>query len=131
MCRYQNYEQIARIADKYYNDLKMCTLVALIAATGCSYGKAYNIYKKLGRKTRKGTHRVMQAKALDKFGYRLVHVPRFAKTLGKIADNAPKQGTYWIYSSRHVTCVVDGKVFDVPLRGSRKRVQCIYRVETA
>ena len=131
MCRYQNYQQIKRIAEKYYQDYNMCTLVALVATTGCSYGKAFNVFRKLGRQNRKGTYKHQQAMALSKFGYKLTEVPRYAKTLTKVEELVPKKGTYWIYSRSHVTCVNDGKVFDAPLKGSRRRVKSIYRVETA
>lgn len=130
MCRYKDYWQVERIAEKYYQDHNMCTLVALIASTGCSYGKAFSIFNKLGRQKRKGTYRHQQRRALAELGYKLTEVPRYAKTLTKIEELVPKTGTYWVYSRRHVTCVVDGKVFDVPLKGSRRRVQSIYKVET-
>lgn len=129
MCRYQDYEQIKRIAVKYYQDNNMCTVVALTAATGCSYGKAFNIYKKLGRKKRCGTYRDQQLKALDKLGYSLKDAPKYCKTLGKAEELLPSKGTYWLYTRGHVACVVDGKLYDWS-KGRRHRVIDIYKVET-
>lgn len=130
MCRYKDYEQIKRIAEKYYQDSNMCSVVALTAATGCSYGKAFNIYKKLGRKTRCGTYRDQQLKALEKLGYSLKGVPKYCKTLGKAEESLPSKGTYWLYTRGHVACVVDGKLYDWS-KGRRHRVIEIYKVETA
>lgn len=130
MCRYQNYEQILNIAKTYYQDSGMCSVVALTAATGCSYGKAFNIFKKLGRKKRCGTYIHQQREALTTLGYSLREAPKYCKTLGKAEESLPRKGTYWLYTSRHVACVVDGKLYDWS-HGRRHRITHIYKVETA
>jgi len=130
MCRYQDYEQIKHIAKKYYQDDNMCSVVALVAATGCSYGKAFNVYKKLGRKKQCGTYIAQQRVALDKLGYSLKDAPKYCKTLGKAEELLPRKGAYWLYTCNHVACVVDGKLYDWS-QGRKNRVLKIYKVETA
>ncbi len=130
MCRYQNYEQILNIAKTYYQDSGMCSVVALTAATGCSYGKAFNIFKRLGRKKRCGTYIHQQREALTTLGYSLREAPKYCKTLGKAEESLPRKGTYWLYTSRHVACVADGKLYDWS-HGRRHRITHIYKVETA
>lgn len=126
--RYQSYEEIKNIAQRYYRDDNMCTVIALAAATGIAYGKAFNVYKRLGRRTGRGTYKTVQEVALSQLGYRLELVPYHGcKTIGKAASMLPKTGAFWVYIKGHVACVNNGKMFDWS-ENRKHRVQAIYRV---
>lgn len=131
MCRYQSYEQIDRIGEKYYKDDNYCGVVAVTVASGCSFGKAYNICKKLGRKDRKGTPMWISIAAMKKLGYKVERMPiRPCKTLMMAERKLPKTGTYWLLTRDHIACLKDGRLMDWS-RKSKKQVYCVYKVETA
>ena len=131
MCRYQSYGQIKRIARKYYKETDFCGVVAVTVASGCSFGKAYNICKKLGRKDRKGTPMHVSIGAMKKLGYKVERMPiRPCKTLMMAERKLPKTGTYWLLTSTHIACVKDGRLMDWSHK-SRMQVYCVYKIETA
>ncbi len=101
MCRYKTFEQIREIGLKYYNDDSFCAVIAVTVASGCSFGKAYNICKKLGRKDRKGTPMCISIGAMKKLGYKVERMPiRPCKTLMMAEKQLPKTGTYWLRVER-------------------------------
>ena len=134
MCRYKDYAQIKRIGEKYYNDTNFCGVVAVTVASGCSFGKAYNLCKKLGRRDRKGTPMNVSIAAMQKLGFKVTELQhRPCKTLMMAERKLPKTGTYWLLTKRsecHITCVKDGQMIDWATK-SKKQVYCVYKVETA
>lgn len=131
MCRYKTFEQIREIGLKYYNEDSFCAVIAVTVASGCSFGKAYNICKKLGRKDRKGTPMWISIAAMKKLGYKVERMPiRPCKTLMMAEKQLPKTGTYWLRVRGHIACVKDGRLMDWSTN-SKKRVYEAYKVETA
>lgn len=132
--RYNSYQEIIDVARKYYNDSNCCTVVALSIVAKIGYGKAFNTYKKLGRRDRCGTHRGQQQAALKAQGLRMIldlgATLTIGKTLVTAARNAHRlpKGDYFVYSSRHVSAIRDGEMVDWGAERSRKRVQAVYRV---
>lgn len=127
--RYSDYAKVRDIAHKYYGDTNCCTVIALAVAAGCGYGKAYHVYRRLGRKTRRGTYMPMQVSALAEMGLEMVKVPAPVSTVNQ-AEKLLRgtKGIYMVYSTSHVSAVYDGIMHDWASGGSRKRVTGIYKV---
>lgn len=132
--RYDSYETLRNIAVKYYKDHSMCTVIALAVAAGCGYGKAFHTFRRLGRTTRMGTYFDMQQAAFKEHGLSLVrvHIDTGAATVAA-AERMLKmtQGTYLVYSTRHVSAVHNGTMYDWAAGGSRKRINAIYKVQAS
>jgi hypothetical protein len=125
---YKDYATIVQIAKKYYKDDNYCTVVALAVAAGIGYGAAFHTYRRLGRVTKKGTRLEMQKAAFAEHGLTLVYTANvFGKTLKTAAECSRAKGTYLVYSSAHVSAVVDGTMYDWATT-SRKRVKNVYEI---
>jgi len=127
--RYEDYKTIRDIALKYYKDNNMCTVISLAVAAGCGYGKAFHTFRRLGRKTGKGTRFPVQVAAFLEHGLRLEGVRLGAATVctaEKLLSST--LGMYLVYSTGHVSAVYDGKMYDWAAGGSRKRVNGIFKV---
>tara|TARA_R110000824_G_scaffold95812_1_gene230092 strand:- start:89 stop:499 length:411 start_codon:yes stop_codon:yes gene_type:complete len=127
---YKDVQDICDVAKKYYKDRGMCSVIALAIAAGVGYGKAFHIYRRLGRRLGTGTYRDTQGKALALLGLKLEQVNnaygcKTTKAVGKIAHRL--QGTHWVYCTHHVGCIKDGHYYD--WAGSRNmRNVLIYKV---
>jgi hypothetical protein len=126
--RYQDYTAIAHVAKTYYKDDNMCTVIALAMAAGIGYGKAFHTYRRLGRKTGKGTLKALQVAAFKEHGLQVLETSpyKFGATL-KTAAKSGVKGTYLIYSRAHVSAMVDGKMYDWGAT-SCKRIKGVYTV---
>lgn len=125
---YKDHATMALIAKKYYKDADFCTVIALAVAAGIGYGAAFHTYKRLGRKTGQGTYLTMQKAAFAEHGLKLLPAENvFGKTLKTAAECNRTKGTYLVYSSAHVSAMVDGKMYDWATT-SRKRVKNVYEI---
>jgi hypothetical protein len=106
----------------------MCSVIALAMAANIGYGAAFHTYRRLGRKTGKGTLKSLQVAAFAEHGLQLLEISpyKFGKTL-KSAANSGVQGTYLVYSSAHVSAMVDGRMYDWGAT-TCKRVKAVYEV---
>ena len=135
--RNDSYQELKRIGEKYYSDTNFCTVIATAKACRCSFGKAYSALKRGGRKTRKGTYTHQYHKAIVEIsGKTIEKLEGFeGKTVGYVEHSLPKKGTFLIKVSRHVACMVDGKIYDWTERSenngkaSRRRVVHIHEVK--
>lgn len=126
---YEDYNKLCRIGMKYYKDANFCTVTALAVAAGVGFGKAFHTYKRLGRVTGRGTRLQMQKEAFRALGLKLECLPTEFKTVNQAELGlSATRGTYLVYSTGHVSCVKDGKMYDWAAGGSRKRVQLLFAV---
>mgnify|MGYP003633374881 FL=1 len=131
------YKALRRIAIKYYpTETNYCTVIATAIATGWKFGKARSIlFHKAQRSTAKGITTWSLHKALMANGYNA----RFqaiagAKTLISAQEMLKNtKGTYFVYTSSHVTAIKDGVCEDWSNndhgRRTRYRVESIYKIE--
>ena len=131
------YLALRNVATKHYpNETNYCGVIALAVATGWRFGKARSVlFNRAGRRDRKGTQIGLLHYALKMNDYKAVYTRiEKAKTL-VTAQRALQgtKGTYFIYTSRHVTCIKDGVCEDWSNNefGQKKlyRVESIYKIE--
>lgn len=127
---YKSFKDISHVARTYYKDDNCCTVVSLAVCAGVGYGKAFHVFKRLGRVTGSGTRFPMQVAAFAELGLTLKPInSRGIRTINQ-AENYLRcaRGKYLVYSTRHVSAVVDGAMHDWASGGSRKRVTDIYEI---
>ena len=131
------YLKLKTVADKYYpNEGGYCCVIAAALAMDCSFGKARSaMYRISGRSDRRGMSVTGHLTALQAMGYKARQLElASAKTL-VTAQRALQstKGTYFIYTGRHVTCIIDGVCEDWSNNefGQKKlyRVESIYKIE--
>lgn len=130
------YRELARVAERYYDDSNFCSVIAVAIATGRKFGKCRAAFKRQNRRHRCGTYQHQQSAVLEELGFRRhreAELTAMAKGcwLQNVTRHLPSVGTFWVYTSGHVTCVKDGVIEDWSDDGSRKRIKSIYRVEAA
>lgn len=125
------YDELARVAQRYYDDSGFCTVIALAVSARIAFGKARAIWKKCGRQHRKGTLPWQQEIAFKMAGLRLEPMPAdyLGKTFTSVGTNAAGlKGTYLVYSRSHVAAIKEGVVMDWTRKGSTKRIVTCYKV---
>jgi hypothetical protein len=130
---YTDFKAISHVARTYYKDDGYCTVVSLAVCAGVGYGKAFHVFKRLGRVTGTGTRFPMQVAAFKELGLTLKHIEsRGIRTINQAETYLRgTRGKYLVYSTRHVSAVVDGVMYDWASGGSRKRVTGIYQIVAA
>jgi hypothetical protein len=123
-----DFEKLKTVGQKYYSDTNFCGVVAIAAAGQVAFGKARAIAKRLGRKHRKGTNIMIIKEALAELGCDIEEIPIIGKTLGTACRNAPKNGVFLIWTTRHITCVDSGQIIDWATTTRRHRVYKCFRV---
>jgi len=127
---YNGFQDIAHVARTYYKDNNCCTVVSLAVCASVGYGKAFHVFKRLGRITGTGTRFPMQVAAFKELGLTLQPIEhRGIRTINQ-AENYLRgiTGNYLVYSTGHVSAVSDGVMHDWASGGSRKRVRGIYKI---
>lgn len=125
-----DFAKLRHVATKYYRENNCCTVIAVAVAARVGFGKAYHAMKREGRKDRRGAYFAQYKRALDKMGFDVVPIENtMGKTLATAKKRAPKQGTFLLHTSRHVTCIRDGEMVDWAAdNNSRKRITAITQV---
>ena len=132
-----SYGDLDRAAGHYRGEKGYCSVIAVAIAAGVKFGKARAAYTRNGRKNGQGTYQHQQVAALAEFGLSVERERELSSEchgthLCLITRRLPKQGTFWVYTSGHVSAVRDGVLEDWSARegarGARKRVISIYRV---
>jgi hypothetical protein len=117
-------------ASKAHGEHNDCTVMALTAATGCSYDDCHAALQQAGRKNRRGcqfpTIGKRAAKSLGFLMEELDYRDYSAKTMITAErDRRLATGKYVIRVRGHVAALVDGKVVDWSA-GRRHRINNIY-----
>lgn len=123
-----NYQFLRECGDEM-GEKRDCAVIALAVVTGRPYSEIHYELKKLGRRSRCGTHRHLQTKVLDLYGLKAEDISGFyeGSSVRSVAPRLPSQGKFLVYSHKHVSAVRDGIVEDWAV--DRKRyTQGIFRV---
>lgn len=110
---YQSYDEMRRIAVKYYNDMNFCTVIALAVCCNVGIGKAYHTMKRAGRKDRKGARFGAIYEGVHALGYREKLVPNvYGVQVRSITKHLPSKGLFMVHVRGHVLAVRDGVILD-------------------
>ena len=131
-----NYEELRRVANKYYRrETNFCGVIAISIATQIPFGKSRSLLHKQGRKQGRGCRQLWIHQTLRNLGYSvdksldLWAADKWPKTLATATRVLPRRGTFLLYTRGHVSCVRDGVLEDWAAdNGSRKRVQAVFEV---
>jgi hypothetical protein len=128
---YQSYDEMRRIAIKYYNDNNFCTVIALAVCCNVGIGKAYHAMKRAGRKDRKGAVYHVTYSALHALGYRekVVH-NIYGVQVRSITKHLPNKGMFMVHVKGHVLAVRDGVILDWT-EGRRHKVLMVNEIVKA
>ena len=124
---YKTGTELYHIARKHYKDSNCCAVVAIAITCQVSFGKAFNLAKRLGRITGKGTPWRIITTSYEALGYKLVRVESGAKTVSTLGRHLPSSGRYLVHVRGHVLAFDDGVVKDWS-EGRRHRIKDIYQV---
>jgi hypothetical protein len=124
---YKTGTELYRIAQKHYKDDNCCAVVALAITCQVSFGKAFNLAKRLGRVTGKGTPWNIIFASYEALGYKLVRVESYAKTVSSLSQHLPSTGRYLVHVRGHVLAFDGGTVKDWS-EGRRHRIKDVYQV---
>lgn len=108
------YNELYRVAETYYRERcgerSWCSVIAVAVATGVSFGKARSmLYKHGGRRNGRGSIIDGIHRTLRQMGYDINLVSHKSATLISIQQElANTEGTYFVYTKRHVTAIHNG-----------------------
>ena len=103
-----------------------CSVFAIAAVTGVSFGKAQRVIRDCGRVTGSGATAAAVMRATEAFGYTVTaHYPD-TQTVARFAANNPT-GKFMCVTSGHICAVIDGEVVDWQ-GGERKRIVAVLAV---
>lgn len=127
-----NYEALRRAARHYAGENGYCAVIAIAIATGCKFGKARAMLARKGRGNGEGTPRYMTHTVMRELGYEIKTVDIEPTRLNNVHTKLPKEGTFFVGSDRHITCIRDGVNHDwsadKSVRGSGRMVRTVHRV---
>lgn len=122
-----------------------CAVIAAANVLDVPYAQAHDLFKRHGRRDRKGTKRKVSLAALrdasnleivyddallslQKLFVRPMKLPK-AKTLKQMLQTLPNQGRYWIAAGHHAVAYIDGKLYDNLVFSKLKaRVTKVYKI---
>ena len=105
------YHRLYRVAKKYYpQEGGFCSVIATAVAMGCAFGKARSLlYRDAGRRNKRGPTVQRHLSVMNNNGYDVKRVTVKSKTLITVQNElANTEGTYFVYTREHVTCIQDG-----------------------
>ncbi|UCD25349.1 MAG: hypothetical protein JSW51_05375 [Gemmatimonadota bacterium] len=130
----QSFADLERVAEKY-GELNDCTVKAIAAACGVSYGKAHRTLTKLGRLRRRGATVTQINAALDAIMGTDTNViesyrgSSIGLTLNRFRKAHPT-GSYIICSRGHAMAVVEGELIDWTAdTAGRRKVTNVWRIK--
>lgn len=127
------YEECARVGRQHHNDTNFCSVIAMAVGCEIAFSRARAIMAKhIARRNRHGTLAPKALQLLRDMGYEVNQVLIRSKTL-KTAQRELDgvAGTFFIYTSGHVSCVKDGVMQDwarSDIQPSSKRIKAVYQI---
>ena len=89
-----------------------CTVIAIMAATGCSYKQAWEALRSVGRPKGEGASQFQMISAVKRLGWDAMGFAPLGKvTLAKLVKNRPK-GRVIAYTSNHAVAIKDGAIYN-------------------
>lgn len=109
-----------------------CVPRAFAAATGLTYKEAIHECKKVGRRPRSGMFYWQIADVMfnikKTFGIGFKEYSFYSKTTRTLLRELPKNGTFFILTSRHAITVVDGEPMDWVQDRNKLRIKNVWEV---
>ena len=105
--------------------------MAVCVATGISAGKSRAMFERLGRKAGEGSNPHMIHTVTSVAGYDVMATglgDYAGRQFRTVANSLPKDGTFYVYTKNHITCVRNGNVQDWMETDSRAKVDIVYQV---
>lgn len=128
---YESYDEMRRIAVKYYNDANFCTVIGLAVTCNVGIGKAYHAMKRAGRKHNQGAKFGMIYDAVKELGYKPVTIDGlYKKQVKSVTKLLPSTGSFLVHVRGHVLAVRDGKVLDWS-EGRGHRIIAVFQIVKA
>ncbi len=94
------------------NEKNDCSVIAIMAATGCSYKKAWEALRATGRNKGEGVAPYQIQLALKSLGWTATgFVPLGRVTLAKVAKDRSR-GRLVAYTCNHAVAIKDGAIYD-------------------
>lgn len=95
-----------------------CSVIAIMAVTGCTYKQAWEALHEVGRTKGRGATPLQIGLALKSLGWAAMgFVPMNKVTLAKLIKTRPK-GRFIAYTMNHAVAVKDGAVYNTyPIHG--------------
>lgn len=110
------------------NETNDCAVLAIMAATGCNYRKAWEALRSTGRVKGEGVSPLMIGLALKSLGWTAVgFVPAGKVTLAKVAKTRSK-GRLVAYSRTHAVAIKDGAIFDANGTHGKTLIQGFFEI---
>ena len=125
------YRELSRGGQKYYLDNNFCTLAAAATAGQVAFGRVFAMYKKLGRRTRTGTHYYDQVAVFNQLGIERTDQTNlwYGKTVASFAKSIHTQdGVYLVWINRHIFCMDHGHINDWMTSNRRHKIMRVEQV---
>jgi hypothetical protein len=95
-----------------------CSVIAIMAVTGCTYKQAWEALRSVGRLNGEGATQFQMIRAIKSLGWGAVgFTPLGNVTLAKVAKDRSK-GRIIAYTSNHAIAIKDGAIYNAyPIHG--------------
>ena len=103
--------QEIRSASKRLNETNDCTVKAVAIATGISYERVHEAFKKVGRKDREGCSTWKVEIAMTNLGFKAEKLKEWKGKTAKTLD-LPRKDNYIVFTCNHALAVKFGLVKD-------------------
>lgn len=134
------YQQISQVS-KAFGETNDCAVKALSITTGLDYGTAHKLMAQAGREDGRGVDLDTIEEAIYRAGFDYIEIelesilaqckfkkPRRSVTLTQVPTHPQAwQGTYMVFTKRHVSAVVNGQVEDWA-DGRQKRAWKVWKI---
>lgn len=91
-------------------------------------GRTGSFLKNSKREPRDGTPPLAFLGAGKALGFSVKRIKPTGKTLCTAARGLPKQGVYWVWTTRHLTAIEDGQIIDWTTENSRHKVLAVFEI---
>ena len=127
------YEECARVGRQHHRDTNFCSVIAMAVGCEIAFSRARAIMAKhIARQNGRGTYRHHALKLITNMGYEVREVSVHSRTLKTVQrELAGTEGTYFVYTRGHVSCVKDGVMQDWSrndIRPSSKRIENVFKI---
>ena len=127
------YEECHRVGVKHHRDDNFCSVIAMAVGCEIAFSRARAIMaKQIARQNGRGTQSRHALQLIRDMGYETQRVFVRSKTLKTVQrELAGTSGTFFIYTSGHVSCVKDGVMQDWSrndIRPTSKRIKIVIQI---
>jgi hypothetical protein len=127
------YEDCVHVGRKHHKDTNFCSVIAMAVGCEIAFSRARAIMAKhIARQNKRGTQSRHALQLIRDMGYATQRVYVRSKTLKTVQrELAGTSGTFFIYTSGHVSCIKDGVMQDWSrndIRPTSKRIKDVIQI---